>query len=722
MMDDHPFPHTRLCAAAVLSLLAAQPAMAALDFEGVGVSSLWRQLYPDSGLDVDSDGDGVSDRLEAIAGTHPLDRGSHLRVSRIDFRREDGFAEFHWDGVAGKTYMIDRLEVESGEWHEAVSTACTAAGPTSAKIENPPPAGIFRLRVADRDEDGDGLTAWEEALLGFSDASATSSGQVGRHDYAAAFRMLEGTGTLLLPDGRTLAKVLPSSGEAARFLAQASFGGDVELIEQVTATGIGTWLDQQLNPAEITSITESMWGIGPVNPGSFPTFFNRAWWRAAMTAPDQLRLRMGNALSQILVISAAGSDVIRQNSGTQAGYYDSLLKHSLGNYRDLLHEVTFSTQMGIYLSHLQNRKSDPATGRYPDENFAREIMQLFSIGLWELNPDGTRRTDADGQAIPTYDNAVIMEMAKVFTGFGFGGPAATGFFTSVGGSDHIYPMKMWDQEHEPGEKRIINGVVIPAGQTGTKDVADAVGALCEHPSIGPFIGRLLIQRLTSSNPSPDYIRRVAGVWADNGAGVRGDLKAVTEAILLDPEVRTPGIMGDRSGKVREPYLRVVSLLRAFKARNSTNPPSYPIVVTFIRDAVGQMPLWAPSVFNFYLPDHRPAGELRNRGLTAPELEIASASNLIQTDNLLQRIVFRGLDPFYNEAQDIIHLDLRHETLLASDPKALLDHLDILLTHGSLTHNTRMAVMTAIALEPTADLKVRTAIHLIIDSPDFVVLK
>lgn len=721
MMALSRFPRARLCAAGLL-LLPAQPALAALDLEGDGVSSLWQQLYPGTDLEADSDGDGVSDRLEAIAGTDPFDPESKLRISHLDYHPAEKTAVFHWEGVAGKFYMIDRLEVETGEWHEAISTGCMTAGPLSLELETTPPSAIFRLRVADRDEDGDGLNAWEEALLGFSDDSSTSSGQAGRHDYAAAFRMLEGHGTLVLADGRTIAKLPSSPGEAARFLTQASFGGNLELIDQVTALGIGGWLDQQLSPAAPTTITESMWGIGPLNPGSYPTFFNRGWWRAAMTAPDQLRLRVGNALSQILVISAAGSDVIRQNSATQAGYYDTLLKHSLGNYRDLLEEVTFSTQMGFYLSHLQNRKSDASIGRFPDENFAREIMQLFSIGLWQLNPDGSRKLDAEGQEIPSYDNAVIMEMAKVFTGFGFGGPTATSFHVPVSGSQYIHPMKMWDVEHEPGEKRIINNVVIPAGQSGIQDVADAVTALCEHPNIGPFIGRLLIQRLTSSNPSPDYIRRVAAVWADNGAGERGDLKAVTEAILLDPEVRTPGLMGDESGKVREPYLRIVSLMRAFKARNARNPPTFPILVTFIRDAVGQMPLWAPSVFNFYLPDHQPAGELRHRGLTAPELEIASASHLIQTDNFIQRIVFRGLDPFYNDVQDIIHLDLSYEIQLAEDTESLLDHLNILLTHGSLSHNTRMAVMAAIALEPTAELKVRTAIHLIVESPDFVVMK
>ena len=320
------------------------------------------------------------------------------------------------------------------------------------------------------------LALGRRSLFGFSDGEMRSPAANGAADFSAAFKLLEGTGTLTLAGGLQIPKRPTTSNEAARFLVQSSFGPDPDLIDEVVSIGIGGWLDQQLNPTTLTETRLTMSGQG----GTFPLWWGMGWWKASMTGPDQLRLKMGNALSQILVVSITGNDLIRHNSNTQADYYDILLQHSLGNYRDLLEDVTFSTQMGFYLSHLQNRKSDPASSRFPDENFAREIMQLFTIGLWELNADGTRKTDASGEPIPSYSNDTIVEMAKIFTGFGFGGPSATSF-TPVSGNDYVHPMKMWDEEHEPGEKHIVNGITIPAGQTGSQRRVRHIG----HPLRAP---------------------------------------------------------------------------------------------------------------------------------------------------------------------------------------------------------------------------------------------
>ena len=444
-----------------------------------------------------------------------------------------------------------------------------------------------------------------------------------------------------------------------------------------------------------------------------------------MTGEDQLRLKLGNALSQILVISLTGNDLIRGNSFTQADYYDILLQHSLGNYRDLLEDVTYSTQMGLYLSHLQNRKSYPSIGRSPAENFAREITQLFTIGLFELELDGTLKLDPTNNPIPTYDNDTITEMAKVFTGFGFGGPNATSFFNLVSGNDFVHPMIMYDEQHEPGVKNIVNDVTIPAGQTGVEDVSDALDALCDHPNIAPFISRLLIQRFTSSNPSPSYVRRVASSWVDNGAGERGDLKSVIEAILMDPEARTPSANGDASGKVREPFLRAVAIARAFQARNERSTPTFPVWPGFFLQDFGQRPLAAPTVFNFYLPNHQPSGELRERGLFSPELEIATDDRMIRTDNRIFSHIITGIFPFSGAPTDFIRCDFSIPVSIAVDSASvpqLVDYLDDLLTWGKMSSSTRAAVIQATQAEVTPLDRVETAVHLIVESPDYTVLR
>lgn len=714
---------------AIVCTALTMESQAALDQNGNRISDIWEQMYP--GLDpfLDSDLDGFTNAEEAIAGTDPTNASSFFQIN--EFEKVSEGVVFRWEGVAGKAYEIERFDTSSGVWMSLSTGGAVSAGLQERIIEHSEQKGLFRLRVVDVDEDGDGLTAWEEALLRYSDASGMSSGNLGRADFSSGLRALEGAGTLELAGGILISKRVPERGEVVRFLAQASFGADPELIDHVMAVGIGGWLDEQLNPTVLTTTYQSM--LGQYASSGFPSWWGMGWWKSAMTGPDQLRLRIAYALSQILVVSNAGSDNLRGNSNLQADYYDILLQHSLGSYRDLLEDVTYSAQMGLYLSHLQNRKSDPSTGRFPDENFAREIMQLFSIGLWRLNPDGSRVLDWEGNPISTYDNETVMEMAKIFTGFGLGGPNTTSFFSSAKGNDYVYPMKMWEEEHEQGEKRIVNGVIVPEGQTGEEDVDDALDALCNHPNIAPFVSRLLIQRLVCSNPSPAYISRVAAAWAEDGSGERGNLKAVMEALLLDPEARTPSANGDASGKVREPFLRMVALLRAFKARNQRSPATFPVWPGFYVDDMGQMPLWAPSVFNFYLPDHRPAGELRQRELASPELAIATSDRLIKTDNRLRGIIDSGVVPYGSNALDYMKCDFSEALALASnmdDVPLLVDYLDELLCWGSLSANTKQAVVVAtqaqghpsLTAAQNAELRVKAAVHLIIESPDFVVLK
>jgi len=693
---------------------------AIVDLNGNGISDFWDQLHPGLALEDDSDRDGFTNGQEMVAGTNPLDPECHFKLDSFEVSDDRSFGIFIWHGIAGKRYDIEGWNAATASWEVVATAQPRTTGGIRWNVPLDDASRIFRLRVGDHDGDGDGLSGWEEALLGFSDDSPLSSGQR-RQDFSAALRTLEGTGTLALADGTLIPQRPPVRDEVARFLVQSTFGPDPAMIDAVTASGIGPWLDGQLKPATVTLTDQVMRQNGIIpTPTTFPNLWSMGWWKATMTGPDQLRLRMGYALSQILVISNT-VDVFRGNSWVQADYYDILLNHSLGSYRSLLQDVTCSAQMGIYLSHLWNRKAEPSIGRFPDENFAREIMQLFTIGLWELNPDGTRKLDAKGAPIPTYDNTTIMEMAKVFTGFGFGEPA-TGFFTNVSGNHLVNPMRMWDEEHEPGLKHLLRGFVIPAGLTGMEDVAMALDCLSDHPNIGPFVSHLLIQRFTSSNPSPAYVARVARAWDNNGSGVRGDLKAVIEAILMDPEARTPEARGDASGKIREPILRLAAVMRAFRARKAANPDSFPVLVDLLARDLGQRPLFAPSVFNYYLPDHRPAGELRARGLASPELEIATSDRLLALDNLLRDAVENGLNGYTSAAVDRIKGDHTAELALAADPAALVDHLDHLMTWGRMTHSTRQQVITAVSRYESPAQRVNTAIYLIADSPDFVVLK
>lgn len=698
---------------------AATPAAVAPGLaDAEGVSLLWRALYPGAGTHVDSDGDGFTDFEEAIAGTNPFDPTCRPRLELS--RDPAGGLRLAWPGMEGKRYGIERFDFESGEWSEIHARVAEENGPQEQPLA-PEEIGeaegtdgrrgaLFRLRVADVDQDGDGLTAWEEALLGFRDDSPTSSGQEGRHDYAAAFRLLEGEGELELADGRMASRRLPDAREAGRFLAQASFGADADLLEEVQSLGIAGWMDAQFaKPQTRTHATMT------TNGQMWDAFYwRKGWLRAVMLGEDQLRQRMSYALSQIFVVNADTGSRIGDNPLVQARYYDLLSNGAFGNYREVLEDVTYSPVMGFYLSHLRNRKGDPAANRFPDENFAREIMQLFTIGLWELHPDGTRQVDENGDFIPTYDNEVITAMARVFTGLGFGtnGGAAENlsFFTGGVGNDYLAQMKMFDDQHDMDEKELFHGIVLPAGQSGEQDVADALDALCAHPSMAPFVSRLLIQRFTSSNPSPAYIRRVAAVWEDNG----GDLRAVLEAILLDPEARRPAALGDESGKVREPLLRFTALLRAFRARNATHTFTYGAGSGHVMGFLGQYPLLSPSVFNFYSPDHQPAGELRERGLFAPELELATTSRLLLLDNTLRQAIHTNFSGLVLNFDEVLPL--------ADDVDRLLDRLDELLVPDGLSAETRATIRTAVQAQATPLAKVRTAVHLIVESPDAVVLK
>ena len=531
--------------------------------------------------------------------------------------------------------------------------------------------------------------------------------------------------------------------EASRFLSQATLGADLSLIRQVAEQGIDPWLEEQLEQASIAYLEETdrvheemyQWHLAQ---GGDPEDFQQqvtwvdfmyAWWSENLFNEDLVRQRIALALSEILVISFQ-SDLSFYGRGL-ASYYDVLSDHALGNYRDLLMGVTLHPCMGFYLSHMDNPRAIPEENIHPDENYAREIMQLFTIGLYELNPDGTPRLDADGQYIPTYNNDDIKEFARVFTGLGAGAVIENEwleepvFDLGIYLADLTVPMKMYEYWHEKGEKKLLNGYVIPDGQAGMKDVEDAVDHLFHHPNVGPFIGKQLIQRLVKSNPSPAYVARVTAAFDDNGAGDRGDMKAVIRAILLDEEARScEWMLHPENGKLREPLLRYTQAARAMDIDQAFGR-FWNIGYNFF-ERTGQAVLASPSVFNFFLPYFQPNGPIADAGLVAPEFQIHNARTSIgYLNSVFIWTMYDALMETWLDDNPYVHFDYYNIEPLARDNEVLLNQLDLLLTHGNLTDDTRNSIkesLEGLYWSEYKENRARLALYLMLISPDFAIFK
>jgi len=503
--------------------------------------------------------------------------------------------------------------------------------------------------------------------------------------------------------------------DAALILDIGTFGARYSDVESVAESGVDAWLDEQFSlPISLHEPIVRRYGAqygfnnqdSPIPVGRFRRF---AFFENALTAPDQLRQVTAYALTQLFVVSQTG--VLGNNPLGLSNYYDTLLTHSFGNYRDLLRAVTLHPAMGFYLSHVNNAKTDPDANTFPDENYAREVMQLFTIGLYELNPDGTQKLGTDGRPIPTYDNADIREFSKIFTGLAYEGSA--GQQPQFGRNRPVLhmPMVMFDDYHEPGEKYLLNGLTVLDGQTGIQDIDDAVDNLFNHPNVAPFVGKQLIQRLVTSNPSPDYVSRISGVFADNGDGVRGDMKAVIRAILTDPEVTN-------ASRVREPFRRFLAANRALNAMPSEGSD---IGVTgfFVQNATGQMVLSAPSVFNFYSPFYRPQG---GQGLVAPEMQITTEDTIVGVTNLMAQVLY-GDRPMHNDSQlPEMRLDLTSLVSLVEDKEELLLRIERLFFAGTMSEHSRSVISgawdEAVSLSPTD--RVKLALYLALTAPDHAV--
>ncbi|MBK8096909.1 MAG: DUF1800 domain-containing protein [Planctomycetes bacterium] len=502
-----------------------------------------------------------------------------------------------------------------------------------------------------------------------------------------------------------------STAEAVRFLTQATFGPDEQDLASVQQLGYRAWMQEQ---AALPASSHRQVLEARAAGGVTLTHGHRqsAWWKHVLTGRDQLRQRMAFALSEIFVVSdqsdALGADILGA-----AEYYDLLSRHAFGNYRQLLEAVTLSPQMGRYLSHLRNRNPDPGSTQRPDENYAREVMQLFSIGLVQLEPDGAVRIDGQGQPIPTYTQDDITALSYVLTGWHYAGASTWWSYT-----ENWSPMEPWEAHHSQAQKTIL-GTQFPAGRTARDELMAVLDLLAAHPNVGPFLGKQLIQRFVTSNPSPAYVRRVATVWNNDGHDHRGNLQAVLRAVLLDDEARHGHERAPTTfGKLKEPLLQQSAMWRALRARCDDGH------YTFTRpDAtLGQAALRSPTVFNFFRPDHAPQGAVATAGLVAPEFEIVDHTMSLNIVNQLYASIYwyrRGNSGV--TAADIV-IDATPEEALAGDVDALLDHLDERLLAGAMSDSMRALLRANLVQESDLRRRTQDAIYLIVSSPEFAVQK
>lgn len=544
----------------------------------------------------------------------------------------------------------------------------------------------------------------------------------GRHVYEAEIVAANGARYAATPIEVIAAAPASSTtgpDDAVRLLLQATFGPSAADVARVHLLGVAGWLDEQFalpltfSHMQYLSSIEELSGERVQEQHAY-----EAIWQNFLFGKDQLRARVAFALSEIVVISNIAPD---QDTWALASWMDLLYRNAFGNYRTLLGEATLHPAMGYYLNMLGNDRENPAAGYRPNENYARELQQLFTIGLVKLKPDGTPVRDAQGNTVPTYDQSVVEGFAQAFTGWNFAGnntASSTAFYDAH--ENWIDPMVAWPKRHSPGAKKLVDGVVLPAGQTPQKDLQDALDVLFAHPNIAPFLSRRLIQFLVTSNPTPGYVARVAARFDDNGGGVRGDLKAVVRAILTDPEARDVTLAATPTyGKLREPVIRFTHLMRATgaKAANGRNSVWW---LDSPEDGLGQSPLLAPSVFNFFSPFFARPGAIAKAGLVSPEFQIHTETQVVGNGNFFSRVVQDRGFGFDDEGR--LALDLAPWTAIAGDTNALIDQLDVVFTARSMSAATRAILTKAVnaiaASRPNR--RVRTALTLLMVAPDFVV--
>jgi len=605
----------------------------------------------------------------------------------------------------------------------------------AVETEREAPASVCAKEADNSSTQGAVTLSRNSALIGTAAALSACGGGGGSSNSSSAINFAPPT---------SLARKPQSDAEAARFLLQATFSASPGAINQVMSEGYEPWLNREMRQANDFSAQQyfEARGFDQVDDNRF---FNGTStgdymiWSQLLSGGSAVRKRFALALSEFFVVSL--NDINLSWRGPAIGeYWDILNRNAFGSFRALIEEITLNPAMGVYLNTRGNRRADPRRGRVPDENFGREIMQLFSIGLFELNQDGSPRLNS-GELIETYTNDDVTEIAKVFTGYDLdysqttftpdpGNPSRT-----IASVDHVRrPMtadpSKWSRSlndgfHATEEKQFL-GLTIPAGTSAEESLRLALDHLVDHPNVGPFFARQMIQRLVTSNPSPGYISRVAAVFANNGRGQRGDLGSVFKAILLDEEALDPAKVADPSfGKLREPMLRFVQLARTFgvrsesgnfEVRNLSNPANQ----------LGQSPLRSPSVFNFFRPGYFPTGsQSAANNLLAPEFQLVNETSVAGYVNFLERAVDTS-------AWFLRDLSLRYsaELPLAHDAAGLVEHLDLVLTANQLSASVKDTILSALEDIPVEQnspdtdklRRIHAGVVLVMASTDYLVQK
>lgn len=527
--------------------------------------------------------------------------------------------------------------------------------------------------------------------------------------------------------GTSPAPPVTSRADAARFLSQATFGPTESEIARVQTIGFDAWLNEQFAarsggysgffyvahtpPANCQHDPAAPTGAASLcaRDNYSPFQVQRQFFQNALTGTDQLRQRVAFALSQIFVVSASE---IYEAYG-MAAYQNMLLNNAFGNFRDLLTEVTLSPVMGNYLDMANNDKPNATGTRTPNENYARELLQLFSIGIYKLNLDGSVQTDLLGKPLPAYDEAVIEGYAHLFTGWTY--PPRPGAASQwVNPINYEGRMTLFPDHHDTGAKLILDGAVLPAGQTPEQDLAQGLDAVFNHPNVGPFIGKQLIQHLVTSNPSPAYVERVARAFNDNGSRVRGDLRTVVRAILLDPEARGDLKTEPRYGHLREPATFLTALVRGVGGQSDG------VYLRNVAAQTGQNVFVSPTVFNYFPPDYKIPGS----GAFGPEFGILDATTAIARANFVYQLLYQGgaaPDPNVVGSTGTT-LDLSPFLANAANADALVEQLNQRMMAGALSASARATIVQAVnALAPSDNTnRVRMAVYLLASSQQYQV--